>query len=289
MSKLFLVSLLIGLTLQTPTEFTASNYSCAVNQREDCAVKIKINKEICEERGCCWNEQTEKNGDPWCFKPVQPTTGKCAVELEDKVECGYYGIMEKECIATPKCCWYPLDENSEKPWCYFSNNDNKCAVNYSNKIPCFSTADDVTEEVCEKEGCCWQPIEGHDYPKCYKNVDFMKSCEVDETQKKDCGYRGISEDDCEKRGCCFARSEVNGVPWCFYPQAINIAKEETTSAVSSSVPSEASPSASNEEEPKVVQNQIPVIDDEEEENGSSSSEEIRTISKNEKSEINISG
>ena len=35
----------------------------------------------------------------------------------DKVDCGYVGIEEDECLSQG-CCWSPEGQNSQTPWCY---------------------------------------------------------------------------------------------------------------------------------------------------------------------------
>lgn len=52
------------------------------------------------------------------------------------------------------------------------------------------------------------------------------------TERKNCGYPGISAAECRKAGCCFSNS-VAGVPWCFAPKA----KKGNISARNTDLPS----------------------------------------------------
>jgi glucoamylase len=48
--------------------------------------------------------------------------GDCSVANDDKLDCGYYGIDESQCVAKG-CCWSPSYntalETSSAPWCYY--------------------------------------------------------------------------------------------------------------------------------------------------------------------------
>ena len=68
--------------------------------------------------------QAKTEGTPWCYHSnVLP---KCKVKDADKKDCGYYGIKKDEC-ESKGCCWHPFpDPNPKrKPWCYYSNGDEK--------------------------------------------------------------------------------------------------------------------------------------------------------------------
>merc|ERR1711976_44925 len=44
------------------------------------------------------------------------------------------------------------------------------------------------------------------------------SCNVPDSQKRDCGYMGVNQSQCEANGCCWAASNTPGTPWCYYKQ-----------------------------------------------------------------------
>ncbi|NXW18388.1 TFF2 factor, partial [Circaetus pectoralis] len=48
-------------------------------------------------------------------------------------------------------------------------------------------------------------------------------CKMAPSERKNCGYPGISADECRKAGCCFNNS-VAGVPWCFAPKPKKVKK-----------------------------------------------------------------
>ena len=53
---------------------------------------------------------------PFCsFTEMMPQ--ECAVSLEDRVECGFFGIERDQCLKK-LCCWQPYGVDSEEPWCF---------------------------------------------------------------------------------------------------------------------------------------------------------------------------
>jgi len=113
--------------------------SCDVpeDQMEDCG-HMGSTEASCEAAGCCWQPITPNPSNrPWCHKPsggpgpapTGPTTphphpppsGKCAVEDDNKLDCGIVGTEQQSCEAAG-CCWKPLNPNpSNLPWCYYSS------------------------------------------------------------------------------------------------------------------------------------------------------------------------
>jgi len=47
----------------------------------------------------------------------------------------------------------------------------------------------------------------------YKN--FVGECMVEDSDKVDCGYLGISQTECANAGCCWKESNASDVPYCF--------------------------------------------------------------------------
>merc|ERR1712176_1152835 len=46
-------------------------------------------------------------------------------------------------------------------------------------------------------------------------VNQTEYCYVDEVDREECGYPGMSGVQCHAKGCCWRPSENEGVPWCF--------------------------------------------------------------------------
>ena len=110
--------------LSAPTVRTTEDLSCAAHEllKKDCGF-YGINQKTCEEKGCCWKESSVQ-GVPWCFHgiddvPTYITTGGkiCAIDRENRVECGYKGIDKAECESRG-CCWKIDDYESIIPWCF---------------------------------------------------------------------------------------------------------------------------------------------------------------------------
>jgi hypothetical protein len=238
-----------------------------IAKKQDCGWN-GINEQTCLDRGCCWVPAREQNV-PWCFKPVEPTEedGNRYVPLEEKVDCGYYGIMAKECEKTRGCMWYPLDENSKEPWCYFAKENPKCHIKPDEKKQCGYKL--ITQEECEKRGCCYQELEGREQDIwCYestegRNPDIKykeeETCAVYDKDKEDCGHYGITQDQCKEKGCCWEESPVKGVAWCFHKGKREVVDtpEEPEPA-----PQEEEPVAP-QEEPVTPQEEEPVVPQEE--------------------------
>ncbi|KAM8818820.1 trefoil factor 1 [Rhynchonycteris naso] len=46
-----------------------------------------------------------------------------------------------------------------------------------------------------------------------------ETCRVAPSQRKNCGFPGVSPTECAERGCCFDNT-IPGFPWCFFPMAV---------------------------------------------------------------------
>ena len=43
-----------------------------------------------------------------------------------------------------------------------------------------------------------------------------KECVIEDAERLDCGYYGISDQECYSRDCCWTESKIPGVPWCYH-------------------------------------------------------------------------
>ena len=127
--KNVILIILIIYCLSAPTERTIDDLSCIAHDllKKDCGF-YGINQKTCEEKGCCWKENSIQ-GIPWCFQGIDdvPTymtnSGKvCVLDKELRKECGYKGIDKAECEARD-CCWKIDDYESIIPWCYHGYED----------------------------------------------------------------------------------------------------------------------------------------------------------------------
>ena len=47
---------------------------------------------------------------------------------------------------------------------------------------------------------------------------YRTTCQESESQKKDCGYVGITQQECQSKGCCWQpEGQGSTTPWCYYP------------------------------------------------------------------------
>lgn len=53
--------------------------------------------------------------------------------------------------------------------------------------------------------------------KLSNGVGDEATCSLADSDKKDCGYAGITSSECTNKGCCWTPAGDNSVaPWCFY-------------------------------------------------------------------------
>ena len=124
MNKILLLSLFL-VFISFPTDRTFySDLSCLVHNahKVDCGW-YGINQKVCEERDCCWKEDSDPS-IPWCFygqedSPTNRTINNlsCRISREERKECGYFGIEKTECERRG-CCWLTDDIGSAVPWCF---------------------------------------------------------------------------------------------------------------------------------------------------------------------------
>jgi hypothetical protein len=75
-----------------------------------------INQDACEQVGCCFNSQTNA-----CI--LKSVSAACsAVEVTQRVPCGWSYIYPDECTAIPGFCWQPTANGILAPWCYYDIN-----------------------------------------------------------------------------------------------------------------------------------------------------------------------
>mmetsp|Transcript_24739 Transcript_24739/g.53800 ORF Transcript_24739/g.53800 Transcript_24739/m.53800 type:complete len:518 (-) Transcript_24739:260-1813(-) len=133
--------LLASETVSSSTHL-ADGLSCAVNVswRTDCG-HYGITVAECYAKGCCYAEEPPRPNEehrPWCYHawnenetespPTTTTTtlpswygeGLCASDLEDREDCGHYGITRTECWSRG-CCYAeepPRPNEDNIPYCY---------------------------------------------------------------------------------------------------------------------------------------------------------------------------
>jgi hypothetical protein len=96
--------------------------ACENSKKRDCGFP-GIEKEGCEEKGCCWDPNQPSN---WCYfqcrhDPNAPAAAavmlkapECRVDSSEKLDCGFPGIDQLQC-EEKDCCW---DDKAPALWCY---------------------------------------------------------------------------------------------------------------------------------------------------------------------------
>ena len=125
MKGIVFILLFVSSFLYTPTSRTKDDLSCGQYDpmKEDCGHR-GITQQQCEKNGCCYAESST-SGIPWCFKGIDdiPTYYTrdskkiCAIDRENRVDCGYKGIKKEECESRD-CCYKIDDYESVIPWCF---------------------------------------------------------------------------------------------------------------------------------------------------------------------------
>jgi hypothetical protein len=103
-------------TFPTPTPET-SRTPTPICTDELCGSPVQcISQDACEQVGCCFNSQTNA-----CI--LKSVSAACsAVEVTQRVPCGWSYIYPDECTAIPGCCWQPTTNGILAPWCYYDIN-----------------------------------------------------------------------------------------------------------------------------------------------------------------------
>ena len=132
MKGIVFILLFVSSILYTPTSITTDDLSCGQYDpmKEDCGYS-GITQQQCEENGCCYAESST-SGIPWCFKGIDdiPTYYTrdskkiCAIDRENRVDCGYKGIKKEEC-ESKDCCFKIDDYESVVPWCFYGTDETK--------------------------------------------------------------------------------------------------------------------------------------------------------------------
>ena len=83
----------------------------------------------------------------------------------------------------------------------------------------------ISQEQCEKKGCCYAQSQRSGTPWCFKGIDDVPtyytrysslSCGIDRPDRTECGYKGIKKEECESRDCCYKIDDYESdIPWCF--------------------------------------------------------------------------
>ncbi|EHB03613.1 Trefoil factor 2 [Heterocephalus glaber] len=94
----------------------------------------------------------------------------------------------------------------------------------------------ISSNQCFKKGCCFNSsIAG--VPWCFYPLPIQvtqqclpepgsEQCVMEVSDRKDCGFPGITPKDCISRQCCF-NNAVPRVPWCFFPKPVEGAKSSS--------------------------------------------------------------
>lgn len=141
---------------------------------------------LCEDAGCCFSEESFMKGEDACYRAAD--YGTCSAKVfgdggDKKVECGWDGITETECLTNVKCCYSPTGEVGV-PWCH-------------RKI---SATLDSGEGWCE----AWTDPKYRHKPRPACFVTDKKNLFNDDDASDINNL--VSQDQCESAGCCFDSS-----------------------------------------------------------------------------------
>lgn len=119
------------------------------------------------------------------------------------------------------------------PWCYqpggaigaAATPDEQCHQEDAEKAECGWMG--IGKGDCEGRGCCWDESRVG-APWCFAKKqaggqdvgapDQGQCAQVRESERRDCGFLGVTKEACEGRRCCWMASHSGG-PWCFHAPA----------------------------------------------------------------------
>jgi len=172
----------------------------------------------------------------------------CSVDPNRRIDCGYVGISESECINVG-CCWSSSDIDGV-PWCYYTVSggkttdcvsDKSCEVDANSRQDCGYIG--ITQNECVSSGCCWAESSINGVPWCFysktkpvKTTTILKATttKITTTLKvttsktttknslpqtptpnpiKKCPSNEASRVDCGFTGITKGRCEFNGCCW----------------------------------------------------------------------------
>ena len=148
-----------------------------------------------------------------CTARITSARDICSVSITERVDCfPEEGANRKDCLSRT-CCWNPIFDNKNIPWCFFSKHD-VCSVSEDVRSGCYG----ASKRDCVSRGCCWLPDTTKGTPYCYHAKNDV--CGVIENKRFDCFPEPNSnEHDCRRRGCCWRPATHEKVPYCFYGSA----------------------------------------------------------------------
>ena len=103
-------------------------------------------------------------------------------------------------------------------------------------------------KTCNSKGCCWHESNVQGEPWCFRkngegpNLE-KPTCEVNNLNKVNCGYMGITKASCEHLLCCYEETAISNVPWCFHQGEGG--SEPTSTTTSSSTPTSYAPTTTS--------------------------------------------
>jgi uncharacterized protein YegL len=199
--------------------FKSSNYSeavCAVNpdDRVECGWP-GIPEEVClSHPQCCFDDSIPDV--KWCFHQhdyeYTVRSEVCAIEPEDRVECGWPGILISECLSHVGCCFD--DSIPDVLWC-FHQKQVDCSVWPTERTDCGWPG--ISQKECESRGCCFDDTYDETIWCFYKNKVSLPECvEYAPWDRLACGFCEITESECQvKQGrCCYDNTYRNSM-FCY--------------------------------------------------------------------------
>ncbi|XP_078603193.1 uncharacterized protein LOC144877163 [Branchiostoma floridae x Branchiostoma japonicum] len=167
----------------------------------------------CTDIDGCAGHPCDANAD--CTDVPAPGTGQ-----DCRCNAGYEGDGYN-CTDVDGCAGDPCDANSDctdvpAPG---TGQDCTCNAGYEGDGYNCTDIDGCAGDPCDANAACTDvpaPGTGQD---CTCNAGYegdgytcTGTCQVESSNRQDCGYHGISPIDCNSRGCCYGSS----APWCFF-------------------------------------------------------------------------
>jgi hypothetical protein len=163
-----------------------------------------IPREVClSHPQCCFDDSIPDV--KWCFHQhdyeYTVRSEVCDIKPEDRVECGWPGILISECLSHAGCCFD--DSIEDVLWCFHQKQED-CNVWPAERTDCGWPG--IWPEECEERGCCFDDTYDETIWCFYKNKVMLPECvEYAPEDRVACGYGGISVSQCQLKQdkCCY--------------------------------------------------------------------------------------
>jgi alpha-glucosidase (family GH31 glycosyl hydrolase) len=206
------------LDFDSSSSSSSSSSLCFIDPllRKECGVH-GITREQCLNMGCCWNEIEDANNDNDNNDNDNNDNDNNDNDNNDNDNNDNNNDNENDIL-------------SHIPWCYHQKNVDSTSTKKSIKTSSYSIKNTLTPSIKATTTTNIKTNSISSKPNSTHTIKSKKNCVINENQRRECGYLGITKNECEAGGCCWEESNSHEIPWCFNElgKSIQIEKEPIT-------------------------------------------------------------